>query len=68
LLYTGQRIAADHQLGPPRNWLGVVTGKNDSAAMESQKDPLDIKKPKRSTPSGGWGTYIDLGGVDGEGC
>lgn len=67
LLYTGQRIAADHQLGAPRNWLAAVTGKSDSAPKETKKDPLDIRKAKRTNSSGG-GWYFDLGTLDGEGC
>jgi hypothetical protein len=68
LLYTGQRITADHQLPEPRNWLGAVTGKNDSAAKKSKKDPLDIKKRKSGNSSGGWWPYINVGPMDGEGC
>jgi hypothetical protein len=65
LLYTGQRVTADHQLGEPRNWLTAITGKKD---QETPKDPLDISKPKTQQRGGSWSPYIDLGGIDGEGC
>jgi hypothetical protein len=61
MLYMGQRVSADHQLGAPRNWL--------AKAPEEKKDPLDIrKKPSRSS-SGWWDFfYFSPGPVDGEGC
>jgi hypothetical protein len=63
LLYTGQRVAADHQLAAPRNWFGTAAPENNR-----QKDPLDIRKPKSRQPgSGGWGNIGYVGG-DAEGC
>jgi hypothetical protein len=63
LLYTGQRVAADHQLGAPRNWFSTTT-----PAPNPKKDRLDIRKPNSSqTGWGGWGN-IGFGVGDAEGC
>jgi hypothetical protein len=39
LLYTGQRVADDHQLGPPRNWFGwAKPAQQSSTTAPSQKN------------------------------
>jgi hypothetical protein len=64
LLYIGQRVADDHQLGAPRNWLG--TSKTEDKA---KKDPLDIRKPEASSSTGSWWYWLDFSGpADAEGC
>lgn len=63
VLYHGKRVADDHQLAPPRNWLNWG-GKEKPAATGAP--------PARTTASsGGWGGggwNWDVGGGDGEGC
>lgn len=66
LLYTGQRVAADHQLGAPRNWLGTTAATDHP----KKKDRLDIRKPKNSNSNAGWWSGLNgfSGGGDAEGC
>lgn len=59
LLYRGQRVTDDHQLGQPRNWLKALTG------QEKAKDSLDIRK---RDSSGWWDGLWWLAPVGGEGC
>jgi hypothetical protein len=57
LLYRGQRVTDDHQLGQPRNWLNVLKGK--------PADPLDIRKKESSS---WWYALQWATPFDGEGC
>ncbi len=60
LLHRGQRVADDHQLGEPRNWLKALRGE------PKPKDPLDIRRKESS--SGWWDDFWWIGPGDGEGC
>jgi hypothetical protein len=66
MLYMGQRVTADHELGAPRNWFG-------SAQKEPEKkDPLDIRKPEARKTGGDW-SWLEFmalfgSGGGGEGC
>jgi hypothetical protein len=60
LLYRGQRVTDDHQLGEPRNWLNALKGGQKPA------DPLDVRK--REGNSGWWDSLFWVGPIEGEGC
>ncbi len=58
MLHHGMRVADDHQLSQPRNWL------NWGGKQSPESTPA-----KRKTAAGGWGGwYLDFGGGDAEGC
>lgn len=68
LLYRGQRVTDDHQIGQPRNWLAGLKGDSSS---EPAKEPgtVDIRKKGSGSSSwGSWGGGGDIGPIDGEGC
>src|SRR5262245_36246809 len=46
LLYRGQRVSDDHQLGQPRNWLDALKGK---PANQPKKAPHDGRKKERGS-------------------
>lgn len=66
LLYHGKRVADDHQLPPPRNWLNW-SGKQDPASKShSKKKPA---APQQNSSSSGWSDWNWFGPtVDAEGC
>ncbi len=66
LLYRGQRVTDDHQIGQPRNWLGALKG-DLVGTPPKEKDTVDIRK-KESGSGWSWLQFGDIGPVDGEGC